>query len=151
VPLDHFLEVHSASLTIVVLTALVLATLLLIVPQLLRTHLQTQHLRHEQVMRALEHGHPLPTPDERTRFAGRTAVLVPMASIISAGAVTCFVAAYKVESLFSVALAVWTVSGVASLAAITGGVALMTRLAGLPTLDEAEEPAEEEPVGSDRQ
>jgi hypothetical protein len=53
--------------------------------------------------------------------------------------------AYKSEYLFSVAVAVWAVVGVVSLAAITGGVALMGRLAqleaGLPD-EEFDEAAE---------
>jgi hypothetical protein len=145
VPLERFLELHSGSLTIVVLAALVLSTLLVIVPQLLRSHQQSQQLRHEQIMKALEQGQPLPAPNDATRYAGRAAVLVPIVSICTAGTVTCFVAAYKADNLFSVALAVWTVAGVAGLAAITGGVALMTRLAGL-AIEEQE--AADEPVGS---
>ena len=44
---------------------------------------------------------------------------------------TCFLAAYKVDILFSVSLAVWSVAGIVSLAAITGCVALLGRLAQL--------------------
>lgn len=129
--LEQLLQQHSASLSILVLTTLVLGTLLLVVPQLLRWHQQTQQWRHEEIMLALQQGQPLPSFDDRSRFAGRTVVLVPMVAICTAGAVTCFIAAYKVESLFSVTLAIWSVAGVASLAAITGGVALMGRLAQL--------------------
>jgi hypothetical protein len=57
--------------------------------------------------------------------------------------VTCFLAAYKYDNLFSVSLAVWSVAGVVSLAAITGGVALMGRIAqlhaGVPDEEEQEE------------
>jgi hypothetical protein len=42
--------------------------------------------------------------------------------------------------LFSVALAVWSVAGVVSLAAITGGVALLGRLAQLGSADEGDQP-----------
>ena len=45
-------------------------------------------------------------------------------------------------SVFSVTLAAWTVSGVISLAAITGGVALMGRLAQLSSVEE--QPEDEE-------
>jgi hypothetical protein len=51
--------------------------------------------------------------------------------VCAAGTVTCFLAAYKSDNLFAVALAVWSVAGVVSLAAITGGVALLGRLAQL--------------------
>jgi hypothetical protein len=58
-------------------------------------------------------------------------MLVPMVVVISAATVTCFLAAYRSEQVFSVALPVWTVAGIVSLAAITGGVALLGRLAQL--------------------
>ena len=58
-------------------------------------------------------------------------MLVPMVVIISAGTVTCFLAAYRSDNLFTVAITAWSVAGVVSLAAITGGVALMGRLAQL--------------------
>jgi len=60
--------------------------------------------------------------------------------VISAATVTCFLVAYRNEQVFSVALAVWAVAGVVSLAAITGGVALMGRLAQLESgIDELEQ------------
>jgi hypothetical protein len=121
-------EQHSGELTILIMGALLLGTLLVLVPQLLRHHHQGLQMKHEEHMRALEQGQPLPIDDVRIRFAGRTASLVPMLAVCAAGAVTCFVAGYKPEALFSVTLAVWTVSGVVCLAAITGGVALMSRL-----------------------
>ena len=68
---------------------------------------------------------------DRSLFAGRTALLVPIVSVCTAGTVTCFLAAYKVDILFSVSLAVWSVAGIVSLAAITGCVALLGRLAQL--------------------
>jgi hypothetical protein len=49
---------------------------------------------------------------------------------------------YKSEHLFSVALAVWVVAGVVSMAAVTGGVALIGRLA-LIQAGEEEEPEED--------
>jgi hypothetical protein len=134
--MDAFLDKHSGEMTILIMGALVLVTLLILVPQLLRAHHQTLQLRHEEHMKALEQGQPLPASDERSRFAGRTIVLVPMVAVCSAATVTCFLAAYKVESLFSVGLAVWSVAGVVSLAAITGGVALLGRLAQQDEPDE---------------
>jgi hypothetical protein len=62
-----------------------------------------------------------------------------MVVIIAAATVTCFLVAYKSENLFAVSLAVWSVAGVVSLAAITGGVALIGRLAQLTSGVEEEE------------
>ena len=67
-------------------------------------------------------------------------MLVPMVVIISAATVTCFLVAYKSEHLFAVSLAVWAVAGIVSLAAITGGVALIGRLAQLSSGMDDEEP-----------
>src|SRR5713101_2127945 len=137
--MDIFLQQHSGSLTILILGTLVFATLLILVPQLLRSHQHTIELSHAEHMRALEQGLPVPRLDERSLFAGRTALLVPMVSICTAGTVTCFLVAYKSEILLSVTLGVWCVAGVVSLAAISGGVALMVRLAQLHTGAEEEE------------
>jgi hypothetical protein len=126
---ESFVERHSGALTILVLALLLLVALLTLVPQLLRSRQRTLELHHAEVMAALEKGQTLPGPDDRSRAAGRTALLVPMVSIISAATVTCFLSAFKPDTIFSVALAVWSVAGVVSLAAITGGVALMGRLA----------------------
>jgi hypothetical protein len=134
-----FVDQHSGEITIILLSALVLGTLLVLVPQLLRAQQRALELRHEECMRALEQGHLLPTVDERSRFAGRTAALVPMVVVCAAGTVTCFLAAYRSENLFAVALSVWSVAGVVSLAAITGGVALMGRLAQIHSGVEDEE------------
>jgi len=138
--MTEFLENHSGELIILVLSAMLLGTLLVLVPQLLRNHQQTATMLHEQQMRALEQGQPLLQPDVSARLAGRTAVLVPCVVVCAAGTVTCFLAAYKSENLISVSLAVWSVAGVVSLAAITGGVALMGRLAQLEA-DQEEESA----------
>ncbi len=127
----EFLDLHSGELTILMLGAMILGALLVLVPQLLRTHQRTLELLHEEHMRALERGEVMPRLDERSKYAGRTAALVPMVVVCAAGTVTCFLAAYKYENLFSVSLAVWSVAGVVSLAAITGGVALMGRIAQL--------------------
>jgi hypothetical protein len=126
-----FLGQHSGELTILVVIALVLLTLLILVPQLLRSHQRTQEMQHTERLKALEQGQLLPRTDWRSMAAGRTSSLVPMVVVCAAATVTCFLAAYKPESLFAVTLAVWSVAGVVSLAAITGGVALMGRLAQL--------------------
>jgi hypothetical protein len=67
-----------------------------------------------------------------------------MVVMISAGTVTSFLVVYKSDQVFAVALAVWVVAGVVSLAAITGGVALMGRIALLQA-GESDERDEEEP------
>ena len=104
-------------------------------------------LHHTEQMRCLEQGQPLAPPDPRSVFAGRTATLVPMVAVCAAGAVTCFLSGYHNENLFSVSLAVWSVTGLVGLAAITGGVALMGRLAQLSHgIVEEEDEFDEEPV-----
>jgi hypothetical protein len=134
--MDPFLQQHSGELIILILAAMLLLTLLVLVPQLLRSHQKTVELQHEEHMRALEQGQPLPAVDERSLFAGRTALLVPMVTVCTAGTVTCFLVAYRSETIFSVSLAVWCVAGIVSLAAITGCVTLMGRLAQVPEEDE---------------
>lgn len=145
-----FFEIHSGEVIILVLFALVLGTLLVLVPQLLRAHQRTQEMHHLEQLKALERGQPLMRPDERARFAGRTAALVPMVVVCAAGTVTCFLAAYRADALFGTALAVWSVAGVVCLAAITGGVALMGRLAQLNAgyfeADEEEEDVPEDAI-----
>lgn len=126
-----FVEMHSGALTILVLCALVLGTLLVLVPQLIRSHQRIIEMQHEERMRALERGLPIPATDERSRAAGRLSVLVPTVGICASATVTCFLVAYNSEHMFAVTLGVWCVSGVVSLAAVTGGVALMGRLAQL--------------------
>jgi hypothetical protein len=127
-------------LLILIMSALLMTTLIIIVPRLLQAHHRVVEMQHAERMRALEQGQPLPPLDERSRVAGRTAMLVPMVVIIAAGTVTCFLVAYKSDNLFAVAMAVWTVAGVVSLAAITGGVALIGRLAQLHSGTDDEEP-----------
>jgi len=112
------------------------------VPQLLRSHHRSLEMMHLEHMTALEKGKDLPQRNEAVRAAGRTASLVPMVSICASATVTCFMAVCKSESLFSVSLVVWAVAAVISLAAITGGVALMGRLAQLHADDLDEVPAE---------
>ena len=62
-----------------------------------------------------------------------------MVVVCAAGTVTCFLSAYKTDSFFAIALTMWAVAGVVCLAAITGGVALMGRLAQLRTGGSEEE------------
>jgi hypothetical protein len=150
-----FMDKHSASLTILIVTAMGFGTLLLLVPRLLRGRQQRLEMFHAERMKALEMGHQPPHPDERSIAAGRTASLVPIIVMCATGAVTCFLAAYRPDNLFAVGLAAWTVSGAVSLAAITGGVALMGRIAHLNAgvEEEVEEPPEEEieePAGERR-
>jgi hypothetical protein len=142
--IEPFLQQHSGELTILVLSLLLFGTLLVLIPQLLRSHQKTLELTHEEHLRALEKGQPLPRVDERSLFAGRTALLVPIVSICTAGTVTCFLVAYRSEIIFSVALAVWTVAGIISLAAITGCVTLLARLAQV-SLDGDDETAAAKP------
>jgi len=129
----------TADWMILIMLGVVVITLIILVPQLLRAHLKKVEMLHEENMRALENGQNVPPVDERSRTAGRTAMLVPMVVIISAATVTCFLAAYKSENLFNVSLAVWVVAGVVSLAAITGGVALIGRLAQIQAGEKDEE------------
>jgi hypothetical protein len=138
--MELFLEKHSGELIILILSALVMVTSLVLIPKLLQAHHKTKEMRHAERLRALEKGQVLPPPDDRSWAAGRTAFLVPMVVVCVAGTVTCFLVAYRSEALFSVALVVWSVAGVVSLAAITGGVALLGRLAQLGSGDEEEQP-----------
>lgn len=137
-----FWERSSGSMTILVLCFLVLLTLLILVPQLLRSHQRTLEMEHQERMRTLEQGHFPEAYDLRSNLAGRVALLVPMVVICAAATVTCFLVAYKSDNLFAVSLGVWCVAGVVSLAAITGGVALMGRLAQLTAGVTDEEGAE---------
>src|SRR5207244_12394303 len=125
--MEIFLKEHSGELVIVALCLIVVGTLMVIVPQLLRSHMRKAEMMHLEHMKALENGLVFPVEDDRARVAGRMALLVPMVVLIAAGTVTCFLAAYRQESVFTVSLSVWVVAGVVSLAAITGGVALIGR------------------------
>jgi hypothetical protein len=140
--MDPFFQQYSGELTILILAVMVLGTLLAALPQLLRWNRANQEMLHAEHLRALDQGQELPRPDFATILAGRTTFLVPVVALIVAGTVSCFLIACKSESVFAVTLAVWTVAGVVSLAAITGGVALMGRLAQLRSgLAEEEPPA----------
>jgi len=129
--LYDFLSQHHGELLILTLTALVVVALLILVPQLLRAHLRKAEMFHLEQMTSLQKGLNPIHYDERSRVAGHTAMLVPMVIVICAGTVTCFVCASRSENLTVVVLTVWAVVGVVSLAAITGGVALIGRLAQL--------------------
>jgi hypothetical protein len=146
--MDVFLEKHSSEMMTLVLAAMVLATLLVIVPQLLKSHHRSLEMQHAEHLRSLEAGQKPAPFDIRSRAAGRAAALVPIVAVISGAAVTCFLVVYKPDYTFAVSVAVWAVVGVVSLAAITGGVALMGRLAQL----DAGEPDEgDEDIGAKRQ
>jgi hypothetical protein len=145
-PMEVFLQQHSGDLMILLLSVLIVIALLVLVPQLIRAHQHLMELQHTEHMQALERGLLPPQVDERSIFAGRTALLVPIVSLCTAGTVTCFLVAYRSEIVFSVSLAVWCVAGIISLAAITGGVALLGRLAHLHSGREEEE-FSENPLG----
>jgi hypothetical protein len=138
-----FLESYSGGLLILIMFVILVATLIVLVPQLLRAHLRKSEMTHLEHLKAIESGKGMPAEDDRARVAGRTAMLVPMVVMLAAGTVTCFLVAYRAENLFTVTLAVWVVAGVVSLAAITGGVALIARLAQLQS-------GQEEPDEDDR-
>jgi hypothetical protein len=141
----EFISAHSNEVVILSSLAIVVLTLLIALPQLLRANLRKAEWWHEERLRAIEKGIPLPPEDDRSRVAGRIALLVPMVVMISAGTVTSVMVVYKSEQVFAVALGVWVVAGVVSLAAITGGVALMGRIALLQAGQEDEEEEETEP------
>jgi archaellum biogenesis protein FlaJ (TadC family) len=136
---------HSGELVILTLAFLVLGTLLVVLPQLLKMAMRKNEMWHEERLKSIEKGLPLPIDDDRARLAGRTAMLVPMIVMISAATVTSFLVVYKSENLFAVSLAIWVVAGVVSLAALTGGVALIGRLAQIEAGDKDEDEEEEEP------
>ncbi len=141
------LKDHSGELLILTITILVLLTLMIILPQLLRSTLRKAELRNQERLKSLERDLPLPNDDDRSRVAGRTAVVVPSIVMVTAGVVTSILVVYKSENIFAVALAIWVVAGVVSLAAITGGVALIGQMARLQA-GEDEESDEEEPEES---
>ena len=145
--METIIDLHSKEITLVVLIGVILATLMVLVPQLLRAHLRKMEMQHSEHLKALEQGDHLPNIDDRARLAGRLALLVPMVVMITAGTVTGFLAIYNSDQIFPVSLAVWVVAGVVSMAAITGGVALVSRLAHLDDemLEEQEDGYSETP------
>jgi membrane protein YdbS with pleckstrin-like domain len=130
-PQVMFLKQHSGELLILALTTLVMLSLIIIIPQLLRANMRRVELLHQERMKSLECGLPLPREDDRPRVAGRTALIVPSIVMVTAGTVTCFLVVYKSENVFAASLAIWVVAGVVSLAAITGGAAVFAQLARL--------------------
>jgi hypothetical protein len=137
--MEPFLQQHSSEILVLVLSIFFFIVLLILVPKLLRAQQQFEEWRHEEHMRSLEKGLPIPEIDRRSVFAGRVTVLVPTVAICTAGTVTCFLIAYRSEIIFSVSLSVWTVAGVVGLAAILGGVALLGQLAQLSTRETSHE------------
>ncbi len=144
--INEFVKEHSGELLILALAAIIVTTLLFALPQLLRANSRKNELWHEERLKSLEKGLPLPLDDDRARLAGRIAMLVPMVVMISAATVTSFLAVYKTENLFAIALSIWVVAGLVSLVALSGGVALMGRLAQIQAgeKDDIEEETEEE-------
>ncbi len=141
---DEFIKAHSNELLILTILCVLVVTLLIALPQLLRANLKKAEWWHEERVKAIDKGLPMPADDDRSRVAGRIALLVPMVVMISAGTVTSTLVVYKSEQLFAVALAVWVVAGVVSLAAITGGVALMGRIALLQAGEDEDDEGDEE-------
>jgi hypothetical protein len=137
--MEEFLKQHSNEIMILGIVAMVMASLMVIVPQLLRWHVRMQEMRHAERLKGIEQGLPVPPPDDRFRAAGRTAILVPTVSVIVAGTTTCFLVAYRVDNVLAVTIAAWSVAGIVSLAAITGGVALVGRLAQIDAGDVEEQ------------
>jgi hypothetical protein len=144
---NELIKDHSGELVILSLTCVVMATLLAVVPQLLRMYVRRLEMTHDERLKALEKGIPLPPVDDRAGVAGRIALLVPMVVMIAAATVTSFLVVYKSDTLFAVSLSIWVVAGTVSLAAVTGGVALMGRLAQIEA-GEKESEDEEEPSES---
>ena len=129
----------TADWMILIMLGVVVITLIILVPQLLRAHQRTHEMAHQERMKSLEQRLPLVADDDRSRLAGRIALLVPSVVVCAAATVTCFLVAYHSENLVPVTITVWGVAGVVALAAITGGVALMGRLAQLHADEEEEE------------
>jgi hypothetical protein len=140
---NEFIKDHSGELVILTLACLILLTLLFVLPQLLKANMRKLEMWHEERLKAIEKGLPLIPDDNRARLAGRTAMLVPMIVMISAATVTSFLVVYKSDNLFAVSLSIWVVAGVVSLAALTGGVALIGRLAQIEAGDKEEDEDEE--------
>ncbi len=125
------IEHHSGECVILILAVLTVVTMFVLIPQVIRSHSRRVEMTHKEHMKALEQGMEVAPTDDSMRAAGRATMLVPMVVVIAAGVVTCFVVANKTENIFGVTLTIWSVAGVVSLAAITGGVALIGRLAQL--------------------
>jgi hypothetical protein len=137
--MPEFLTTFRSELTILILMLLVMLSLIIIVPQLLRARLRRAEMEHIEHLKSLDQNLPIPVDDDRNRMAARLALLVPMVVMIAAGTVTCFIVMKESDQVFAVTLAVWVVAGTVSLAAITGGVALLGRLAHLESEAEDEQ------------
>src|SRR5260370_25926202 len=97
--INEFIKDHSGESLIFLLACALLTTLLVILPQLLRMNTRKNELWHEQRIKSLEKGIPLLPDDDRSRLAGRIALLVPMVVMISAAPVTTFLVVVKSENL----------------------------------------------------
>src|SRR5882724_230714 len=97
---NELLKEHSGELVIVTLTGLLLGTLIVVVPQLLRMHVRRMEMAHEERVKSIEKGLPLPPIDDRASLAGRIALLVPMVVMIAAATVSSFLVMYKSDNLF---------------------------------------------------
>jgi hypothetical protein len=142
----RLLQSHSGEVLILLLTCVVVLTVLIVLPLVMRQNLRKAEMIHHEHMQALEKGLTVPVDDDRARVAGRTALFVPMVVMLAAAAVTCFLVSAHADNLFAISLAVWVVAGVVSVTAITGGVALIGRLAQI----QARQEDEEEPVPEDQ-
>src|SRR6266852_6010884 len=100
--LNELIKEHSGELVILTLTCLLHGTLMVVVPQLLRMHVRKMELAHEERLKSIEKGLPLPPDDHRGSLAGRIALLVPMVVMIAAATVSSFLVMYKSENLFAV-------------------------------------------------
>ncbi len=140
----RLLQEHSGEVLIFALSVLIVVTIVIVLPFVLRHNVRKAELLHDEHVKALEKGMTVPIDDDRARVAGRTALFVPMVVMLAAAGVTCFLVSTHTENLFAVSLAVWVVAGTVSLTAITGGVALIGRLAQIQARQEDdEEPADE--------
>ena len=139
----EFAKAHSTETLVLVLSCVGVLTFLFVLPQVLRYNMRRSELAHEEHLQALQRGLIIPVDDFRARMAGRCALLVPIVSVACATVVTCFLIYHGHESLFAASLAIWVVAGVVALAAITGGVALIGRLAQIQARQDDED--EEEP------
>jgi hypothetical protein len=129
---DAFVELakdHGPEVLGLLLALVASMTFLIVFPQIQRTHMRREEMIHQEHLKALEKGVPLPVDDYRARMAGRTALWVPIVVMLATACVTSLLVIHHPENLFAVSLAIWVVAGVVSTAAITGGVALIGRLA----------------------
>jgi NhaP-type Na+/H+ or K+/H+ antiporter len=141
---QKLVQEHNGEVLILALTLILVLSFLAVFPFLLRNNQRKAEMLHREHLQALEKGQPLPVEDYRARAAGRTALFVPIIGMLSAAGVTCFLVSTHTEYVFAVSLAVWVVAGTVSLTAITGGVALIGRLAQIQARQEDDEEVVEE-------